>query len=59
MLLNKNNRKMRHPYVKLAIFGLAATGAASIVNMSKRFIQNKKDNIAGMINGMKKEQPDM
>ncbi len=53
MLLNKNGRKMRHPYAKLAIFGLAVAGAASIINKGKKFIKDKKECITGMMNGMK------
>ncbi len=55
MLLNKNGRKMRHPYAKIAVFGLAATGVASIVSKSKKFIKDKKESITHMVKGMKYE----
>ena len=55
MLSNKNGRKMRHPYVKLAILGLAVTGAVNIIKKSKQFIKEKKECITGMMKGMKYE----
>lgn len=55
MLSNKNGRKMRHPYVKLTILGLAATGVASIVMKGKKFIKEKKDCITGMVKNMRYE----
>ena len=53
MIINKNGRKMRHPYAKLAVLGLAATGVASIVNKSKKFIKRKKDCLTNMMDDMK------
>ena len=55
MLLNKNGRKMRYPYAKMAVFGLAAAGVASIVSTGKKFIKDKKESITNMVNGMKYE----
>ncbi|MBP3401466.1 MAG: hypothetical protein J6K85_00235 [Clostridia bacterium] len=53
MFMNKTGRKMRYPYAKMAVFGLAAAGVASIVSKSKKFIKDKKDSITHMMNGMK------
>lgn len=53
MFMNKNGRKMRHPYAKMAVLGLAAAGVASIVSKSKRFIKNKKESISHMVNSIK------
>ena len=55
MFMNKNGRKMRYPYARLALFGLAATGAASIFNKSKRFIKNKMNSVSDMMKSMKYE----
>ncbi len=53
MIINKNGRKMRHPYAKMAVLGLAATGVASIVSKGKKFVKKKKDCITNMIDDMK------
>ena len=55
MLLNKNGRKMRHPYARIALFGLAVTGAVSIVNKTKRFAKEKMNSVSNMVRGMKYE----
>ena len=55
MILNKNGRKMRHPYATMAVLGLAATGVVSIVNKGKKFVKNQKNKIVSTMNGMKYE----
>ena len=53
MVLNRNGRKMRHPYAKIAVLSLAATGVASIISKGKKFIKKKKECIVDMIDDMK------
>lgn len=55
MLFNKNGRKMRHPYARLAILGLAATGVWSIVSKTKQFATEKINSISHMVKGNKYE----
>ena len=55
MLFNKNGRKMRHPYAKLAILGLAATGAWSIVSKTKQFAKEKINSISSVVKGTRYE----
>ena len=40
---------MRHPYLTLMVFGLAAIGAISITNGLRSFVQEKGRCIEGMI----------
>ena len=52
MVFNKSNRKKRHPYAWLAVFGLAAAGGMTLYNKGKRFFKEK-------MNGMKKVVKEM
>ena len=48
MFFAKKGQKKRHPYVGLAILGLATTGIISIYNKSKKFIKEKTSCIMHM-----------
>ena len=48
MFFGRKGQKKRHPYIGLAIFGLAATGVISIYNKGKRFIKEKTSGIMSM-----------
>ena len=53
MFQNKKGRMMRHPYVSLAVIGLAAVGVMSITDRVKGFIAEKADRMKGMMTEMK------
>ena len=46
---------MRHPYVTLAVLGLATVGAVGIGQKVKSFVDNKTRCISGMVSSMKKD----
>ena len=54
MLKAKKGRIMRHPYLSLAVIGLAVTGAISISNKVKGFFKHKADCVGNMLH--KKEE---
>ncbi len=41
MIIGKKGQKRRHPYLGIAILGLAAAGAVSIYNKGKCFLKEK------------------
>lgn len=49
----KKGRIMRHPYATLAVIGLAAAGAISLVNMGKHFVREKSECVKDAIRKMK------
>ena len=53
MFSHKKGSIMRHPYVTIAILGLAAVGAVGIGQKVKVFVDSKIKCINGMMNGMK------
>lgn len=55
MLFNKNNRKKRHPYAYLAVFGLAAAGGVTIYNKGKRFLKEKLGGMRNIVKDMNVE----
>jgi hypothetical protein len=40
---------MRHPYAALTVFSLAAAGAISLTNKTKKLIKEKSKNVSDMI----------
>lgn len=52
MMFGKKGQKKRHPYLGIALFGLAATGVVSIYNKGKRFVKEKAQGIMSMKKGM-------
>ena len=44
---------MRHPYLSIAVLGLAAAGAVSITNKVKDFVKDKAGCITGMMQSVK------
>lgn len=55
MFNNKKGSIMRHPYVTLAVLGLATVGAVGIGQKVKSFVDNKTRCISGMVSSMKKD----
>ena len=53
MFSHKKGSIMRHPYVTIAIIGLAAVGAVGIGQKVKGFVDSKAKCLGGMISGMK------
>ena len=55
MFNSKKGRIMRHPYATLAIVSLAAAGAISLTNKTKKLFTEKSKALTGMFNKMKSE----
>ena len=53
MHMSKKGRMMRHPYLSIAVLGLAAAGAVSITNKVKDFVKDKAGCITGMMQSVK------
>ncbi len=53
MFQSKKGRMMRHPYVSLALIGLATVGVMSISNRVKGFFMEKSSQVKGMMSEMK------
>ena len=53
MFNNKKGRMVRHPYVALAIIGLATAGAVTIGNKVKGFFVDKMPGVKSMMNDMR------
>jgi hypothetical protein len=49
---------VRHPYLTLAIFGLAAVGVISISDKVRGFCQGKARCVENMLSVMKKDEND-
>ena len=53
MFSNKKGKIMRHPYITLAVIGLATVGAINITASVKRFLKEKSCCVGNMFNGIK------
>ena len=53
MFSNKKGKIMRHPYITLAVIGLAAVGVMSITDKVKCFCKQKGQHVTEMMNNMK------
>lgn len=53
MFSHKKGSIMRHPYVTIAVLGLAAVGAIGIGQKVKGFVDSKAKCLTGMMSGMK------
>lgn len=53
MFSHKKGSIMRHPYVTIAVLGLAAVGAVGIGQKVKGFVDSKAKCITSMVSGMK------
>lgn len=58
MFNSKKGRIVRHPYLTLAIFGLAAVGVISISDKVRGFCQGKARCVENMLSVMKKDEND-
>lgn len=58
MFNSKKGRIMRHPYVTLAVVGLAAVGAVSIGEKVKGFCCEKTKCVSNMLTSMKENKND-
>ena len=56
MYKSKKGRMMRHPYATLAVVGLAAAGAVSLTNKTKKLITEKSAALTGMMKKMKNDE---
>lgn len=56
MLKARKGHIMRHPYLTLAVLGLAVTGAVTITNRAKYFFMDKGRCVSNMVKGMKSEE---
>ena len=55
MFKGNKSHIMRHPYLSLAVFGLAVTGAVTITNSIRGFIGDKSRCLTNMVKSMKDE----
>ena len=58
MLFAKNERKKRHPIIKMMIGGFAALGACTVVSATKSLIRNTGDKIGAVMKKMARKSPD-
>ena len=56
MFNNKKGRMVRHPYLTMAVLGLATAGAISISKKLKGFFRDKNCHMGSMVKGMRAEQ---
>ena len=53
MFCGKKSRIMRHPYLTLAVLGLAVAGAITITNNVRDFISDKSRCVGNMVKSVK------
>ena len=56
MLKGKKCHLMRHPYLTLAILGLAVTGAVTITNSVRSFISDKSRCVGNMMKSVRGDE---
>ena len=52
MLFAKNERKKRHPIIKMMIGGFAAIGACTVVSAAKSLVRNTGEKISSVMSKM-------
>lgn len=58
MLFAKNERKKRHPIVKMMIGGFAALGACTVVSAAKSLVRNTGEKISAVMKKMTRKTSD-
>lgn len=58
MLFAKNERKKRHPIVKMMIGGFAALGACTVVSATKSLVRNTGEKISAVMKKMTRKTSD-
>ena len=53
MFKGKKSHIMRHPYLSLAVFGLATAGVMSITKKTKKFLKEKMKCVSDAVKDMK------
>jgi hypothetical protein len=56
MLKGKKCHIMRHPYLTLAVLGLAATGAVAITNRVRGFLTDKTRCVGNMVKSIRMDE---